>query len=75
MEDLMWAGKFNVIDDFILEFCEHEICFQYCLCLLTCANWAKDKLNNRHILIAKSVAQGIKEIGEKDTNSCLKGLT
>lgn len=74
MDDLMWAGKFNVVDDFIKEFCEHEICFQYCLCLLTCAFWAKDKIKNKEMLVKKTTEQGIKEIGEKDTVSCLKGL-
>jgi hypothetical protein len=28
MEDLMWAKKFDVVDEFIKEFCEVEICFQ-----------------------------------------------
>jgi hypothetical protein len=76
MEDLMWANKFDVIDDFIKEFCEceHEICFQHCLCLLTAACWAKDKIKNKEMLVEKTKAQGIKEIGEKDTMSCLKGL-
>jgi hypothetical protein len=74
MDDLMWADKFNIVDDFIKEFCEHEICFQYCLCLLTCAHWAKDKIKNKIILENKTMKQGIKEIGKKDTMSCLKGL-
>ena len=74
MEDLMWAGKFDVVDDFIEEFCKEEICFQYCLCLLTAACWAKDKIKNKEMLIEKTKQQGIKEIGEKDTNSCLRGL-
>jgi hypothetical protein len=77
MEDLMWANKFDVVDDFIKEFCEceQEICFQYCLCLLTAACWANYKIKNKEMLIEKTKAQGIKEIGEKDTMSCLKGLT
>ena len=74
MEDLMWASKFNIVDDFIKEFCEHEICFQYCLCLLTAACWAKDNIKNKEMLIERTRAQGIKEIGEKDTESCLRGL-
>lgn len=74
MDDLMWAGKFDVVDDFIKEFCRHDICFQYCLCLLTCAMWAKDKLKNREMLIGKTKKKGIEEIGEKDTMSCLSGL-
>jgi len=74
MEDLMWAGKFDVIDDFIKEFCEADICFQYCLCLLTAACWAKDKIKNKGMLIEKTTKRGIEEIGEKDTMSCLKGL-
>jgi hypothetical protein len=74
MDDLMWANKFDVVDDFIKEFCEHEICFQYCLCLLTCAHWAKDKIKNKEMLVEKTKKKGIEEIGEKDTNSCLKGL-
>ena len=68
------AGKFDVVDDFIKEFCRHDICFQYCLCLLTCAMWAKDKLKNREMLIGKTKKKGIEEIGEKDTMSCLSGL-
>ena len=74
MEDLMWAGKFDVVDDFIKEFCEQEICFQYCLCLLTAACWANDKIKNKEMLIIKTREIGIEEIGEEDTNSCLKGL-
>ena len=74
MEDLMWADKFNVIDDFIKDFCKEDICFQYCLCLLTAACWAKDKIKNKEMLVEKTKQQGIKEIGEKDTNSCLRGL-
>jgi hypothetical protein len=74
MEDLMWENKFNIVDKFIEDFCNEEICFQYCLCLLTCAHWAKDKIKNKQMLIDKTKAQGIKEIGEKDTNSCLRGL-
>jgi hypothetical protein len=74
MEDLMWAGKFDVVDDFIKEFCEQEICFQYCLCLLTAACWASNKINSMEILIEKTKKKGIEEIGEEDTNSCLKGL-
>lgn len=74
MDDLMWAKKFDVVDEFIKEFCEVEICFQYCLCLLTAACWAKDNIKNKQILIERTKAQGIKEIGEKDTMRCLKGL-
>lgn len=74
MEDLMWENKFDVVDDFIKEFCEAEICFQYCLCLLTAACWAKDNIKNKDMLIEKTTKRGIKEIGEKNTNSCLKGL-
>jgi hypothetical protein len=74
MEDLMWANKFKVIDDFIFDFCMHDICFQYYICLLTAACWAKDKLKNIEGLRFKAKEIGYKEIGEKDTNSCLKGL-
>jgi hypothetical protein len=75
MEDLMWEGKFKIVDDFIYEFCKHDdICFQYYLTLLTCAYWAKDKLKNIEGLRFKAREIGNKEIGEKDTNSCLKGL-
>ena len=74
MDDLMWEGKFDVVDKFIEDFCKEDICFQYCLCLLTCANWAKDKIKNKEMLVKKTKTQGIKEIGEKDTISCLKGL-
>jgi len=74
MEDLMYAGKFDVVDDFILDFCKHDICFQYCLCLLTAACWAKDEIKNKEMLVEKTKQQGIKEIGEKDTNNCLQGL-
>jgi hypothetical protein len=74
MEDLMWENKFNIVDNFIEDFCKEDICFQYCLCLLTCAYWAKDNIKNKQMLIDKTKAQGIKEIGEKDTLSCLKGL-
>ena len=74
MEDLMWAGKFKVIDDFIYDFCKHDICFQYYLCLLTCACWANDKLKNTQGLRYKAKEIGYKEIGEEDTDSCLKGL-
>jgi hypothetical protein len=74
MEDLMWADKFKVIDDFIFDFCMHYICFQYYLCLLTAACWAKDKLKNIEGLRFKAREIGYKEIGEKDTNNCLKGL-
>ena len=74
MEDLMWENKFDVVDKFIEDFCKEEICFQYCLCLLTCAHWAKNKIKNKGILIEKTRKRGIEEIGEKDTNSCLKGL-
>jgi len=74
MDDLMIEGKFNVVDDFIKEFCENDICFQYCLVLLTCANWAKDKINNYEIIKTKSIETGNKEIGKKRTKSCLTGL-
>ena len=74
MEDLMWAKKFDVVDEFIREFCENEICFQYCLCLLTAACWARDNIKNKQMLIDRTTAQGIKEIGVEDTMSCLKGL-
>ena len=74
MDDLMWEGKFDVVDKFIENFCKEDICFQYCLCLLTCAHWAKDKIKNKEMLIEKTKTQGIKEIGKKDTASCLKGL-
>lgn len=75
MEDLMWADKFNVIDDFIYDFCKHDdICFQYYLTLLTAACWAKDKLKNIEGLRFKAREIGNKEIGEKDTESCLRGL-
>jgi hypothetical protein len=65
MEDLMWAGKFKVIDDFIFDFCMHDICFQYYLCLLTAACWAKDKLKNTEGLRFKAKEIGYKEIGKK----------
>jgi hypothetical protein len=55
LDDLMWAGKFYVIDNFIKEFCENKICFQYCLCLLTTAFWAKDKLKNYELIKQKHV--------------------
>ena len=76
MEDLMWEGKFKIVDDFIFDFCNSKqpICFQYYLTLLTCACWAKDKLKNIEGLRFKAREIGNKEIGEKDTNSCLKGL-
>jgi hypothetical protein len=74
MDDLMWESKFDVVDKFIEDFCKEDICFQYCLCLLTTAFWAKDKIKNKEMLVEKTRAQGNKEIGEKDTNSCLKGL-
>ena len=74
MDDLMWANKFHIVDEFILQFCEYNICFQYCLCLLTCARWASNKINSMEILIEKTKKKGIEEIGEEDTNSCLKGL-
>lgn len=74
MDDLMWEGKFDVVDKFIEDFCKEDICFQYCLVLLTCAHWAKDKIKNKQMLIEKTKFQGFKEIGEKDTISCLKGL-
>ena len=63
MEDLMWANKFNVIDDFIFDFCMHDnICFQYYLCLLTAACWAEDKLKNIDGLRFKAREIGNKEI-------------
>jgi hypothetical protein len=74
MEDLMWAGKFNVVDEFIYDFCKHDVCFQYYICLLTAACWVKDKLKNIEELRFKAKEIGYKEIGEKDTDSCLKGL-
>jgi hypothetical protein len=74
MDDLMYEGKFDVVDKFIEDFCKEDICFQYCLCLLTCAYWAKDKIKNKSMLIEKTTKRGIKEIGEKSTMSCLKGL-
>ena len=74
MDDLMWEGKFDVVDNFIKEFCENEICFQYCLCLLTTAFCVKNKLKNYGLIKQKTREIGNKEIGEKDTNSCLKGL-
>jgi hypothetical protein len=76
MEDLMWEGKFDVIDKFIEEFCEHEyeVCFQYCLCLLTAACWAKDKLKNIDMIKDLTREAGNREIGVEDTMRCLKGL-
>jgi hypothetical protein len=74
LDDLMWANKFDVIDKFIEDFCKEEICFQYCLCLLTTAFWAKDKIKNLELIKLKARETGNKEIGEEDTNSCLKGL-
>jgi hypothetical protein len=74
MEDLMWESKFDIIDKFIEDFCKEDICFQYCLCLLTTAFWAKDKLKNLELIKQKAREVGNKEIGEKDTMSCLKGL-
>ncbi len=74
MDDLMWENKFDVVDQFIEDFCKEDICFQYCLCLLNCACWVKDKIKNKQIIVDKTKAQGIKEIGEKDTISCLRGL-
>jgi len=74
MEDLMWEGKFDVVDQFIEDFCKEDICFQYCLCLLTAACWAKDKIKNKGMLVEKTTKRGIEEIGEKDTISCLRGL-
>jgi hypothetical protein len=74
MDDLMWEGKFDIIDKFIEDFCKEDICFQYCLCLLTTAFWAKDKLKNLELIKQKAREVGNKEIGEKDTMSCLKGL-
>ena len=74
MEDLMWESKFDVVDKFIEDFCKEDICFQYCLCMLTCAYWAKDKIKNKGMLIEKTTKRDIIEIGEKSTTSCLKGL-
>lgn len=74
MDDLMWKSKFDVVDKFIEDFCKKDICFQYCLCLLTTSFWAKDKLKNLELIKKKAREVGYKEIGEKDTNSCLKGL-
>lgn len=74
MDDLMWEGKFDMVDKFIEDFCKEDICFQYYLCLLTTAFWAKNKLKNLELIKQKAREVGNKEIGEKDTNSCLKGL-
>ena len=74
MDDLMWESKFDLVDKFIEDFCKEDICFQYCLTLLTTAYWAKDKLKNLELIKQKAREVGYKEIGEKDTNSCLKGL-
>lgn len=74
MDDLMWANKFDIIDKFIEDFCNADICFQYCLCLLTTAHWAKDKLKNFELIKQKSIETGTKELGEEDMKNCLKGL-
>jgi hypothetical protein len=76
MDDLMYAGKFKVVDDFIFDFCNAKelICFQYYIALLTCACWAKDKLKNIEGLRFKAREAGYKEIGKKATEQCLKGL-
>jgi hypothetical protein len=76
MDDLMYAGKFKVVDDFIFDFCNYKtpICFQYYLTLLVCACWAKDKLKNIEGLRFKAREAGYNEIGKKSTEQCLKGL-
>jgi hypothetical protein len=73
IDDLIIAGsydasKFDVIDEFILEFCRRseEICFQYHICLLTCALWIKDKLDNVELLKAKTIAAGKRELKDRD---------
>ena len=76
MDDLMWAGQFKRIDEFMLKFCgkSEEICFQYHLSLLTTALWAVDKLDNVELLKAKTIAAGTKEYGKEETLKILKGL-
>ena len=73
MDDLIIAGnyeasKFDVIDEFILEFCRRseEICFQYHVCMLTTALWVKDKLDNVELLKAKAISAGKRELGNRD---------
>ena len=78
MEDLMWADRFDIIDEYILEFCNCNtpaIRFQYYVCLLTCAMWAKKELKNRQFLIKKAIEVGIKERqNEKEVMQVLQGL-
>lgn len=79
LDDLMWAAQFHVVDDFIKEFCnpknmDKPICFQYYICLLTCANWCGNDLKNLTILKEKALEVGIREVGEKDAVQALIGL-
>jgi hypothetical protein len=69
MEDLMWANRFDIIDEYIMEFCNCDrpvICFQYFVCLLTAAMWAKDRLDNREYLKAKTIEAGKRELHDRD---------
>jgi hypothetical protein len=77
MEDLMWADRFDLIDYYILEFCNATppIKFQYYICMLTCAMWAKKELKYRQFLIKKAIEVGMKERQtEKEVLQVLQGL-
>ena len=79
LDDLMWAAQFHVVDEFIEEFCnpknlDKPICFQYYICVLTCANWCAKDLKKLNMLKEKALEVGIAELGEKETVQVLMGL-
>jgi NADPH-dependent glutamate synthase beta subunit-like oxidoreductase len=74
IDELISENDYQTIDDFIREFCNNEICFQYYVCLLTASLLRKDKLQNIGTLKQKAISAGMKEIGIEDTIKTLNGL-
>ena len=74
VDELFIANKDKEVDEFILKFCNEEMCFQYYVCLLTAALWKPQNITNLELLRKKTIEAGTKEIGKKDTLTTLRGL-
>jgi len=77
LNQLQWIENYEVMDNFIKDFCKQKnMCFQYYVCVLSSANWVKDKLNAKtfNTLKKKAIKAGTLEIGEENTIKTLDGL-
>ncbi len=74
INELLKKEKYDIVDEFIENFCKEKTCFQYYVSLLTAALWSDGCLKNMDLLRKKAVEAGKKEMPETEALAALKGL-